>query len=145
MVMVGGGIGRINLVLEFPKKNLSVVVGEVNLNVLIVLLFLIVTVRSSEVLSKALLPIVVTKSGMFMETKLVQLWKVLLPIVVTEVPIVTDVKPLQSWKALLPIVVTELGIVTDVKPLQFWKALIPITFTELGIVTDVKPLQSVNT
>ena len=118
MVMVGGG--RTNVTLEFPKNAMSGpgAVGEVYVVPLIVLLLLIVTIRFEEVLLKALVPIDVTESGMFMDVNILQVRKASISIELTALPIVTDVKLVQKKKALLPIDVTELPMVNDVKPLQ---------------------------
>jgi hypothetical protein len=111
IVMVGGGTAKSTLL--FPKKNWFVPVKKVKLPLIVCCCFM-VTVRLEEVLAKALVSIVVTEAGMFMDVNLVQYRKQSVPIDVTDVPIVTEVKP-QFLKALKLILMTELGIVTDLK------------------------------
>ena len=112
--------GRKKSTLVFPK-NTTFVAGDVYTVTPNVFVFIVI-VRFAEVPVKAVSPIDVTESGMFMDDKLVASWKAAKPIDVSELPIFTDVKPLQRPKTSTPIDVTELGIVNDVKPLHVLKA-----------------------
>ena len=79
--------------------------------------------------AKALLPKLITFSGMVIDVKLLQPEKAWLPMSVTLSGMVTEAKLLQPLKAEMPMYVTLLGIVTDVRLVQFSKAagLIPST------------------
>ena len=90
--------------------------------------------------SKALLPILVTESGMTMLVRPVQPLKASFPISVTESGMTMLVRPVQPLKASFPISVTELGISIFFRSVQSWKAYLPIFVTVFGMVVLAHPI-----
>ena len=87
----------------------------------------------------ALIPILVTKSGIVIDVNAEQLANALLPIVTSCEPgeNVTVANEIQFWNAALPIVTSVEGSVTGFNAVQPLNAPLPILVTTLPNVTDV--------